>query len=427
MKLSVPLLIDLFKKQKNNTRFRQVLLLYGVNILGIPLGIVTSIVITRFLGPKMFGDYKFLLSLFNLSMIIFSFGFFQAGNRALVLNNDEQKSKELYGAELVITFGLFAILSIGLLGYGILDPNLKEKGLATFFLYLIPFSWIFLLVRYFEVLLQADNRIELLASTRFWPKFGFFISILIVFYVFFEFEGNKLGLIWFFYLLTQAIVFISIIFLIKPSINNLKKRIGEIWHYNRIFGIQVYIGSLIAVGFAQITAILISYFGNDNAGVGYYSLALTIAAPLSLIPNVIATTHYKDFASQTHVPRRLLLVTIGLSFAAIVLIWIIVGPFIRIFYGSDFEPVVNLTYILSIGIALHGLADFYNRFLGAHGQGKALRNSSFFVGFSLLIFSFFLVPLFGETGAVITKAITGMIYIMIIYIYYYILVKKLKS
>jgi len=33
---------------------------------------------------------------------------------------------------------------------------------------------------------------------------------------------------------------------------------------------------------------------------------------------------------------------------------------------------------MSFGVAAHGFADFFNRYLGANGQGKFLRNSAFF-------------------------------------------------
>ena len=124
--------IQRLNETKTNSKFRQVVLLYGVNIIGIPIGIITSIVVTRFLGPVEYGNYKFITTVFTLFVLLFSFGFFQAGNRALVLNNDDKKAKEFYGAELAITLGLYLIMASVLIIYGLYDPNLKEKGLSTF-------------------------------------------------------------------------------------------------------------------------------------------------------------------------------------------------------------------------------------------------------------------------------------------------------
>lgn len=415
------------KHYLKNQRFRQAFALSAVNVISVPLSIVSSIIITRFLGPSAYGDFKFLINIFNLSIIIFSFGFFQAGNRALVLNYDPYKTKEYYGVELVILCILFTIMAIFLLGYAFFDNNIYEKGLRNILIYLIPFSWVFLLVQYFEVLFQADNKIKLLAISRLYPRLGFFIAVLIIYFAFFNYAGDKLIILLGLFLSTQILVFIYIILKINPSFNNFKIRIREIFSYNKSFGFNVYLGSLSAVGFSQLTGILISYFSKDNSGVGYFSLAATIAAPLSFIPNVIATTHYKDFSINTSIPRKLMIITVIISCTALLFTILLVSPFIKYFYGPAFYPVISLTYFVSFGVILSGFADFINRFLGSHGKGKSLRNSSLIVGFCTMTFNLTLIPRFGESGAAYTLFFSGMIYVLFMYWYYSKLVIELKA
>lgn len=416
----------LLKKYLNNQRFRQALTLSVVNVIGIPLSIISSIIITRFLGPSGYGDYKFLFNVFSFAVVIFSFGFFQAGNRALVLNHDPQKGKEYYGSELVILGILSILMGIFLLVYAFFDNNINEKGLRNILIFLTPFSWIFLIVSYFEVLFQADNKIKLLAKSRLYPRLGGFISILIIYFVYFNYAGDKLLIFFVFFLITQILVFIYIIYKINPSFKNLKTRIREIVFFNKSFGFNVYIGSLSAVGFSQLTGILISYFAKDNSGVGYFSLAATIAGPLSFIPNVIATTHYKDFSTSTSIPRKLMIITIIISCLALVLTMLLVNPFIKYFYSSEFYPVILLTYLVSFGAILGGFADFLNRFLGSHGKGKALRNSALLVGFSTMVLNFTLIPSFGASGAAYTLVFSGLIYILCMYWFYRKLVINLR-
>lgn len=410
-----------------NEKIRQIVILYLVNILSIPLGIFTSIVITRYLGAEIYGDYSLLVNIFNFAIVIFTFGFFQAGNRALILNHDKEKTHEIYGAVLVILFCLFVLMSLCLGLYGILDINLRDKGLTNIFIYLLPFSWIFLLTNYFETLFQADNKINELAKTRLYPKIGFFLSALIIYFLFSKIEINKLGLVLALYLLTFLVVYLSSLRRIKVSFKNIKTNIKELLTYNKSFGFDVYLGSVLSVGLASLSGVIISYFGTDNAGVGYYALALTFASPLTLIPNVVATTHYKEFSLQTQIPKRLTLLTIGLTTITLLALWIVVGPFINVFYGSSFVPVIELNLIVSVGIAFHGLADYYNRFLGAHGQGKALRNGSIIVGLSILVMNMVFIPIWDETGAAIAKLIAGLIYFVNMYYYYIQLKKSLAS
>jgi O-antigen/teichoic acid export membrane protein len=413
---------NLFQKFRSNKRLKQIASLFSVNIIGIPIGLVTSVLLTSYLGAKNYGDFMFINNLINLVVIMSTFGIFQAGNRAIVLTENKEKIKEYYGAEMIFTIGVFLILFLILFLFVNYDPNINDKGLRLITLFVMPFSWVYILVRYFEVLFQADNRIGLLVKTRLFPKIFFLALVLLLFFFYQDYDDKKLILIFYCFIVSQIIVFIYIIFKIKPLFNNLKLRLKEIWDYNKSFGFHVYIGSVFAVGFAQLTGILISYFGIDNSGVGFYALALTIAAPLSFIPNTIATTHYKDFSKLNSVPKKVLFLTLGITIITLFLSWILISPFIKYFYDIEFESVINLFYIVSIGIVLHGFADFYNRFLGAHGQGKILRNSSFIVGGSLLVFNIVLIPLWGEVGAAITKGVTGLIYFITI-IYYY---KKFK-
>lgn len=417
----------LLEKYKNNQRFRQAMALSGVNVIGIPLSIISSMILTRFLGSTGYGDYKFLFNIFSFSVVIFSFGFFQAGNRALVLNNDPQKGKEYYGSELVILGILSIIMGIFLVAYTFFDHNIYDKGLRNILIFLIPFSWVFLIVNFFEVLFQADNKIRLLVQSRLYPRLGGFISILIIYFIFFKYPGNKLIVFFIFFLISQISVFIYIIYKINPSFKNLKIRIKEILAFNKSYGLNVYIGSLSAVGFSQLTGILISYFAKDNSGVGYYSLASTIAVPLSFIPNVIATTHYKDFSTISSIPRKLMVITIIISCFALIGTLLLVSPFIKLFYKPEFFPVITLTYLVSFGAILSGFADFLNRFLGSHGKGKALRNSAFLVGFTTMLLNFLLIPSYGASGAAYTTLFSGMVYIICMYLYYRKLVINLKS
>ena len=114
-------------------------MLFSVNIAGIPMGIITSIIYTHYLGPNGCGDYQFLDNLFNFTVLVSTFGFFQAANRALVLNHDKEKARQYYGASFIILLGMFVIMSVGLVAYSFFDPNFKEKHLSDILFYSIPY------------------------------------------------------------------------------------------------------------------------------------------------------------------------------------------------------------------------------------------------------------------------------------------------
>lgn len=65
---------------------RQTGILYGSKILGMALGFVTTIIVTRSLGPTQYGVLVFILSVITFSSLFFEFGFFSAGARLLAIS-----------------------------------------------------------------------------------------------------------------------------------------------------------------------------------------------------------------------------------------------------------------------------------------------------------------------------------------------------
>lgn len=405
-------------KYWNNPKVKQILMLFSVNLIGIPLAVVTSIVLTHYLGADDYGNYQFLDTFFLFTITIFILGFFQAANRALVLNKDKEKARQYYGATLSILGGLFLLMSLCLVIYCLLDHNLQQKGIFKVLLWSIPFGWAYLLQNYFEVLFQADNRMNLLAIYRIVPKVTLLVGALILYFFFQKTNLNKLALAWGIYIGGMLIIGVYVLYRVRPSFKHLRTSVIEIWNFNKSFGFHVYIGTIVGVGIAQLTGVVISYFGKDNSGVGFYALALSLANPLLFIPNTIATTNYKEFAEHSSIPRKLTQTTILLTLAALIALWVLVPYFIKIFYPSRFEAVVLLNFTVSVGTALYGMADYYNRFLGAHGYGKLLRNTAFIVGLLILVFNFTLIPLFGVKGAAYTRLLGGLSYFLCTFYYY---------
>lgn len=397
---------------------RQVASLFSVNIIGIPLGVVTNIIVTKYLGSQLFGDYKFICSVFNFAALIATFGFFQAGNRAIVISKNRNTIRSFYGALLIILSVLFFLMSIGLLLYIQIDENITEKGLTSFFTCIIPMGFITLWSILYETVLPADNQIDLLAKMRLYPKIINIVIACLLYFLASELPWSKLLVILLLYNGSQLILYIYMICSLKPSFWNWRNSIKEIYNHNKSFGFNVYLGSLFAVGFSYFTEIFISYFGSNNVDVGFYSLALTFTQPLTLIPVTIATTHYKSFASSSKVSRKLLFTTLLLSSMSLIGLWVLIPPFIKFCYGEEFIPVIGINFFVCIGAFFYGMGDFYNRFVQAKGYGSRLRNASFFVGFTTLTCNILFIPSYGAYGAAYSRIITGVVYLLIIFYYY---------
>ncbi len=394
-----------------DSRLRQAASLYIASFAGIPLAIFTSIVFTRFLGPQAYGDFAFLDSLFDVARVVFPLGFFYAGNRALVMNHDKEAAREYYGATLLLLFALFLLMALLMGLYGLTDGNLAEKGLDRFFLWLLPFGWIFLMTPYFDNLLHADKRIHELAATRFFPKIITFAVALAVHYFLADYGGNRLAIVWAAYLGAFMLIYVSVLLHIRVSFRRVRQRLHELLRLHRSYGIHLYAGSLVSLGSVALTGVLISYFSDDNSGVGFFMLAIAISRPLALVPGALADTWFKDFASQKRISPQLLGLTLLLSLFGLLALFVLAGPFVRLAYSEEFLPVIRLAYLAGMGMCIYGMAGFFNRFLEAHGRGKAVRNTLIATGLGLLAANLLLIPPHGATGAALAMILSSTLYL----------------
>lgn len=416
------LLKDFRTRLQTNKHLRQSVTLMLWNFLSMPLAFVTNIVITRYMGAKDYGDYLYVQKVFDFAYIVLGFGVLQSINRAVLVAKDkgEQSIREYYGSGFLCLLVVYAIICVALYAFTFISPNIREKGLFDIMLCVIPFSLIHFTMTFYEQVLPSSNRIKDLIIQRYVPRICLFVFALVLYLVVRKVDlgVSPVFVVWTIFWGTQALVYLYVFVRIKPSFKNVKSNVKDILRIDKEFGLQVYFGNLFSTAFTALMPIFLSFFGEDNAGVGFYSLSLMLSQPLSFIPVVVAISHYQKFADYKFIPKKLMMTTFLISIAAMLFLWIIVAPFINIFYTPEFSPVIYLTFISSIGTLLYGISDFFSRYLMAQGKGKPLRNSSFIVGFTTLALSVALIPWIHETGAAITHVGAGLIYFFIILYYY---------
>ena len=133
---------------------------------------------------------------------------------------------------------------------------------------------------------------------------------------------------------------------------------------------------------------------------------------------MIGTTYFKRFASEDRIDRRVIKTSYLLTALSCVAFVLIIGFVVDLLYDDAYSMVAPVAAVLSAGMCLHGLGDMFNRFLGAHGRGKELRNGAFLCGGVILVGSVVLVYLWGIWGAVVTKITGDATYFFAMYKYY---------
>jgi O-antigen/teichoic acid export membrane protein len=403
-------------------RFRQIGTLYSTMILSVGIGIVVSIFNTRTLGPQAFGDMRFMFALFSFIVPFIHLGLFVSGSRQVALKENQAIKQNLIGALYVLAGVMSLVMSLGMFLFSFFENRFfhNELGvtlrIASFLLFMYPFQ---LCV---EAIMSGDNRIYELSAFRLLPK----ILYLAVAFVFIQFIPLNALYSVLFYLVANGALAIFFVCYLHPSLKGLRANLTQIWKANKTHGLQVYIGAIASQASANLGGLIIGFLLN-NLQVGLYSLAMTITEPLVLISGSIATSWFKDFANRKSIPRKATLTTLFLSVLALGAFLLLIDKVIVLLYSKRYSAVIPLTYIIAVGSIVHGFGDYLNRFISAHGAGKYNRNGSIVVGVVNLLGFFLLIRLFGLKGAAYTRVCAGLVYCLMMWIYYLKLRARLRD
>ena len=402
-------IINLVKRRK----VKQVASLYTSMLLGIVIGIAVSVINTRLLGPQQYGDLKFLESLFSFAVIFLTFGLFASGSRLLAQRKNKAIRDQLIGNLLILATFISIILIVGLFIFSFFEERLFHNELGPVIRLLSPLLFVFPFELCLGKIMEGDNRIYELSAFRLGPgvlyvlaalSFNYFVTLSLI-----SALAIQLGAL--------ATIILTMIIRFKPRFANIKRNTLTIWEQNKKYGFQVYIGILAGVATAHLGGLSIGYF-IDNTNVGFFSLAVATTWPLTMIPTAVGTTFFKDFANINYIPQKATVATLVLSICALLLFTLVIKKVVLLLYSEEYSAVVPLAYIVSIGCIFHGFGDYINKFLGAHGKGKQLRNSAIAVGISNVAGYIVLVYAFGVKGAAITVSMSGLVYFGMLYFFY---------
>ena len=137
-----------------------------------------------------------------------------------------------------------------------------------------------------------------------------------------------------------------------------------------------------------------------------------------MLPGIVGTTYFKKFASMSKIPSNVLKVTLLLTLLACFLFIIMIQPLVKFLYSESYSMVGVYSSWMAVGFCIHGIGDMLNRYLGSHGLGKPIRNSSYVCGLFRVIGFTLLVYMWDINGAITTTVLSSLVYTSIM-IYYY--------
>lgn len=402
-----------------NKNSKQAIILYVSTLLGVLVGMLVSILNTRNLAPNEYGDVRYVNNIIQMLSGILLFGYFVTGSRLLAIAKSREEASQIKGGLVAILGITVAIMMVCMIASGLIHHYILHKDYAWLFYTAIPVCGSVLLLNYMNTSAQGDNSIYSIAAARLLPSS---IYLVVAFFIYRQFGASN----WLMLVLQNgiAIIVLGVIILYnKPSFKNLKQTFKALQNENKSYGLQVYYGSLAGVSVQYIAGITLGMFASNNSSVGFYSLALTVTGPLALLPSVIGTTYFKRFANEDRISRKILATTFSMSLVTLVGFVILIYPVVGFLYDDRYSNVALYACILSAGFMFHGLGDVFNRFLGAHGQGKPMRNGAFISGAIGLLGYTIGVYFFGIWGAIFTKIAASLSYFTSMVLYYFRFVK----
>ena len=387
-------------------------MLYGSTLVGVLMGVLSSIVNTRFLDPADYGDVRYVQNIINFIATFLIFGYFLSGARLMAISDDRQHVARIKGMMVLILCVACCMLCLVMPICYFLHTT--KPDVAILFLVSMPVCFYPLFLNYIDQTAQGDNQILHLSLARLLP-FLLYVPIGFAFYSLYGATPMRMILLqWGLY----SLIYIGIIIATRPAFRDLRPVWRELNDENRRYGIQLYIGSLVMVSTNYLAGISLGHFNQDNSEVGFYTLALTVTSPLMSLPTIIGTTYFKKFAKQPCIPRKVILATVAMTLASGVLFVLLIHPVVRYLYTDRYAVVGTYASILSIGFCIHGLGDMFNRYLCSHGQGVAVRNASIANGLFKMVGYTGLVALFNTNGAIATTIICDIVYFSCLIFYY---------
>ncbi|MBN1214463.1 MAG: polysaccharide biosynthesis C-terminal domain-containing protein [Candidatus Lokiarchaeota archaeon] len=364
-------------------------------IATIVFALLTSVFLSRNLGPEQYGVLRFILLIVTTSYLIGNFGILESVTQSLA-----KKYLEKGPAIIISIFWsilLFLIIIIVFIIYSLLS-----KSVPLYNSILIP-VFLFILISIlnqasFSVLLGLDkiNHYNILTLIKNVLYFTFIILIII---------NNQLTIenIIFCQIIVSLIIVICITYIIKPEIK--RQNIQDLWHLDikKLIknGILIYISNLSSFLNYRFDMFMLKIFTSFK-DIGLYSIAVQMIEKLWIIPESIRNIIYLEIAGKRRNEEFVLIIfRINLLIMLIICTFIIIfaHPLIIFLFSTSYEGSVIPLIILMPGIFFFSFSKILAAYFLGIDEIKVNLKSSIISSVLNIFLNLLLIPKFGIMGA----------------------------
>ncbi|KHD08105.1 hypothetical protein PN36_02770 [Candidatus Thiomargarita nelsonii] len=395
---------------------RKVAETFAARIVIIAIGLFTTVIVARILGPEGRGLYAVAAAIGAIGVQFSNLGL-HASNTYYVAQ-DRSRLPTLLGNSLLVSFGF------GSLGVTIawsvftLWPNLAPVNgvLLIMALLWIPIGLAYLLVQNLLIgihEIRAYNLIEVVTKIL---GVSLIAIVIIV-------DAVSVENIFLMGLVALIISFSWGLGKLKPHLKYFPKLSIHLFKDNIRYGFKAYLAAFFAFMVLRVDLLMVQYMlGAEQAG--YYSIAATMADMVYMFPVVIGTILFPKLSALTDSEKkwqvtRQISSMVGVIMIIITIISVYLAvPFVNILFGKAFTPAVLAFVWLMPGILLLSVNTVFMNYFASIGMPIITVYSPGAAVMLNIGLNFYLIPNQGIVGAALASVISYglMLILSIIYL-----------
>ncbi len=386
---------------------RQVLAMCITRISLIAIGLITTVVVARILGPEGRGLYAVAMAIGAVGIQCGTLGLHTVNSYAVA--KDRSSLPGLVGNSLAVAALVGALAMTGAYIAVAIRPQIAPLGGSLLFLALlwIPFGLAYTLVQCLLLGVNAIavyNRAELANRTLALAM----IAGLILLHVVSPQAVVAVGLV-----MTAGAAAAAIRHLVRDS-DRAPRPSWKLFTGNFSYGLRAYLGTFFCFLVSRTDVLMLKYLAGTEAA-GHYSIAGTMADNASILPVIVASLLLPKLSATADIGRKYALMkktVVGTTLILVPLfgVTMLLAPWtIRVLFGQAFAPAAPAYLWLMPGMLFLGIEVVAVQFLNSIGCPIVVVWIWFGCALLKVIANFRVIPIYGVAGA---SAVASCVYLV---------------
>jgi O-antigen/teichoic acid export membrane protein len=400
----------LYRKTTTSDFIHKVAETFVTRILLIGIGLITSVIVARVLGPEGRGLYAVAATIGAIGVQFSNLGL-HASNTYYVAR-DRELLPALVGNTIVVSFGFGGLGCAFTWIIFSLWPNLAPLNGLLLILSLtwIPFGLAYMLLQNLLLGIQevrSYNKIELVTKI-----FGVIFIALIIFL-----RSVTVEKVFSAGLVVMVISFVWAFWRLLMKIPNLPILSFALFKENIQYGIKAYLAAFFAFLILRVDLLMVKYILSAEEA-GYYSIAVSMADMVYMLPLVIGTILFPKLSAMASNQEkwaftRKVAVSVGLVMAVVVSIAAFISKeVVQFLFGTAFMPAVPAFIWLMPGVFMLSMTSIFSSYIASQYIPLILVILYFLIALINMVLNWFLLPILGIIGAAISSTISYLLILM---------------